>query len=105
MGFFDIFRTSPKTKGRGTPRAAGSESGAFISLDDPRAIEFLRDTGADNAGHTSLLEGDTEYKPIGANAKDAQMNELRKLQVEEIGRVSGVPRPLLMVDETSWGSG
>lgn len=64
-----------------------------------------RYTGADNAGHTPLLEGDTEYKPIGANAKDAQMNELRKLQVEEIGRVSGVPRPLLMVDETSWGSG
>ena len=30
---------------------------------------------------------------------------LRRDQVEEIGRVTGVPRPLLMVDETSWGSG
>jgi HK97 family phage portal protein len=64
-----------------------------------------RYSGAANAGQTPLLEGDTEYKSIGTNAKDAQMNELRKLQVEEIGRVSGVPRPLLMVDETSWGSG
>ena len=27
------------------------------------------------------------------------------MQVEEIARVTGVPRPLLMVDETSWGSG
>jgi HK97 family phage portal protein len=33
------------------------------------------------------------------------MTELRKMQVEEIARVTGVPRPLLMVDETSWGSG
>lgn len=61
--------------------------------------------GADNAGKTPLLEGDTDYKPIGSTAKDAQMTELRKLQVEEIARVTGVPRPLLMVDETSWGSG
>ena len=61
--------------------------------------------GADNAGKTPLLEGDTEYKSIGANAKDSEMNALRKLQVEEISRISGVPRPLMMVDETSWGSG
>lgn len=61
--------------------------------------------GADNAGKTPLLEGGTEYKTAGSSAKDAQMSELRKLQVEEIARVSGVPRPLLMVDETSWGSG
>ncbi len=64
-----------------------------------------RHVGADNAGNTPLLEGDTEYKTVGSSAKDAQMNELRKLQIEEIGRISGVPRPLLMVDETSWGSG
>jgi len=61
--------------------------------------------GADNAGKTPLLEGDTEYKPIGLNAKDAEMTALRALQIEEISRVSGVPRPLMMVDETSWGSG
>ena len=64
-----------------------------------------RYTGAGNAGKTPLLEGDTDLKEIGSTAKDAQMTELRKLQVEEIARVSGVPRPLLMVDETSWGSG
>lgn len=64
-----------------------------------------RYAGADNAGKTPLLEGDTDYKAIGSTAKDAQMAEIRKLQVEEIARVTGVPRPLLMVDETSWGSG
>lgn len=61
-------------------------------------------TGANNAGSTPILEG-AEYKVSGSTAREAQMAELRKLQVEEIARVSGVPRPLLMVDETSWGSG
>jgi HK97 family phage portal protein len=61
--------------------------------------------GAENAGKNLILEEKMEYQQFGQNARDAQMTELRKLQVEEIGRVSGVPRPLLMVDETSWGSG
>lgn len=63
-----------------------------------------RHAGAENAGSTPILEQAT-YKPIPSTARDAQMSELRKLQVEEIARVTGVPRPLLMVDETSWGSG
>jgi HK97 family phage portal protein len=63
-----------------------------------------RHSGADNAGSTPILEK-AQYKVVGSTARDAQMSELRKLQVEEIARVSGVPRPLLMVDETSWGSG
>ncbi|CZT36145.1 phage portal protein [Rhizobium sp. 9140] len=61
--------------------------------------------GADNAGKNLILEEGMEWKAYGSNAKDSQMTELRKLQIEEIARVSGVPRPLLMVDETSWGSG
>lgn len=61
--------------------------------------------GADNAGKTLILEEGMEYQQFGQNARDAQMTELRKMQVEEIARVTGVPRPLLMVDETSWGSG
>lgn len=61
--------------------------------------------GAENAGKNLILEEGMDYLQFGQNARDAQMTELRKLQVEEIGRVSGVPRPLLMVDETSWGSG
>lgn len=75
---------------------------AYTRLNNSWAQRY---SGADNAGQTPLLEGDTEYKPIGSTAKDAQMSELRKLQVEEISRVSGVPRPLMMIDETSWGSG
>jgi len=61
--------------------------------------------GAANAGQTPILEEGLEYKPIGPSPKDAQSNETRARQVEEIARVFGIPRPLLMVDETSWGSG
>lgn len=86
--------------------------GVLVSTDemsDP-AYERLkiswaeRFAGAANAGKTPILEK-VDYKPVGSTAKDAQMTELRKLQVEEIARVSGVPRPLLMVDETAWGTG
>lgn len=64
-----------------------------------------RYSGADNAGKTPLLEEETTYKPIGGSAKDAQAVEMRKLQVEEIARAFGVPRPLLMMDDTGWGTG
>jgi HK97 family phage portal protein len=92
----------------------GSFVGGVLSTKDelsPEAFDRLRaswnedHTGAGNAGTTPLLEGGTEYKPIGASAKDSQSNETRGRQVEEIARIFGVPRPLLMVDETSWGSG
>lgn len=93
------------------------QNGSFIGgalthpgkLSDP-AFERLKASlaekeGAANAGKNLILEEGMEYSAIAQNAKDAQLTELRKMQVEEIARVTGVPRPLLMVDETSWGSG
>lgn len=64
-----------------------------------------RYSGAENAGKTPFLEEGVEHKIPTGSARDAQSNETRQRQVEEIARVFGVPRPLLMVDETSWGSG
>ncbi len=61
--------------------------------------------GAENAGKTLIGEEGLDYVQFSQKASDAQLSELRKMQVEEIARVTGVPRPLLMVDETSWGSG
>lgn len=61
--------------------------------------------GAENAGKTLILEEGMKWEQAASTARDAQLTELRKMQVEEIARVTGVPRPLLMVDETSWGSG
>ncbi|WP_312795560.1 phage portal protein [Tianweitania sp.] len=62
--------------------------------------------GAENAGKTLIFEEGLDWAKAGtSSARDIQLVELRKLQVEEIARITGVPRPLLMVDETSWGSG
>lgn len=79
-------------------------------LTDP-AIKRLRQdwdgsfSGSRNAGKTPIFEQKLAYTPVGPNAKDGQSAETRKHQTEEILRVFGVPRPLAMVDETSWGSG
>ena len=64
-----------------------------------------RYAGSENAGGTPILEQGLTYKTPQISFKDAQYNELRARQVEEIARVFDVPRPLLMVDDTSWGSG
>lgn len=77
----------------------------------PEAFERLaaqwreRHSGTSNAGSTPILEDGAEYVPLAINARDAQSAEARKFQVEEILRAFGVPRPLAMVDDTSWGSG
>jgi HK97 family phage portal protein len=100
-------------------KAAGRmfKNGTFVGgalshkgkLSDP-AYERLKASlaekeGAENAGKNLILEEGMDYKPISSTARDSQLIEIRKMQVEEIARVTGVPRPLLMVDETSWGSG
>jgi HK97 family phage portal protein len=64
-----------------------------------------RHSGAENAGKTMVLEQGLKYSPIASSAKDAQNIETRAHQIEEIARIFGVPRPFLMVDDTSWGTG
>jgi HK97 family phage portal protein len=62
-------------------------------------------SGSQNAHKWLVLEEGAEPTPIAQNAKDSQLIESRKMQVEEVARASGVPRPLLMMDDTSWGTG
>lgn len=62
-------------------------------------------TGPENAGRWIITEEGMEAKPFASTAVDAQLVEFRSALVEDIGRVFGVPRPLLGVDDTSWGSG
>lgn len=52
-----------------------------------------------------VLEEGLKAKTFGYSARDAQLVEVMKREAEEIARFTGVPRPLLMFDETSWGSG
>lgn len=62
-------------------------------------------SGAGNAAKTLVLEEGLKYASVQANAKDSQHLETRKHQIEEVGRIFGMPRPFLMMDDTSWGSG
>lgn len=77
----------------------------------PEALANLRDSlaahysGEENAGKWLTLEEGMTAEQFKNTAKDSQQIESRELQVEEIGRAFGVPRPFLGVDDTSWGSG
>lgn len=59
--------------------------------------------GADN--DLLILEEGLKAKMFGTSARDAELVSLMKREAEEVARFTGVPRPLLMFDETSWGSG
>lgn len=64
-----------------------------------------RHGGVENAGKWLVAEEGMEAQQFGATGQQAQGLEQRKHQAEEVSRFTGVPRPLLMFDETSWGSG
>ena len=68
------------------------------SLDDEHS-------GAENINKWMLLEEGAKANPFTSTAKDGQHIENRNHQIEEVARLYGVPRPLLMMDDTSWGSG
>lgn len=75
------------------------------AFDRLKASMQERYQGAENAGRWMVLEEGMEAKPFASTGKDAQLVEMRSAQVEEIARAFGVPRPLMGVDDTSWGSG
>lgn len=86
----------------GVLKHGGTLSGeAFARLKD--SMEDRE--GADNSHKTLILEEGMDFSPGGSSGRDSQHIEQRKHQIEEIARPFGVPRPLLGVDDTSWGSG
>lgn len=101
-------------KAAGKMLKGGVMAGGALESDEelgPEAIASLRDSmrerslDGDAAGEWLVLEGGLKAKPFITSAKDAQYDELRKRTVEDIARFMDVPRPLLMMDETSWGTG
>jgi HK97 family phage portal protein len=62
-------------------------------------------SGPENAGKWVITEEGMEAKPFATTSRDAQLSELKADLVDDIARVFGVPRPLMGVDDTSWGSG
>ena len=64
-----------------------------------------RAAGAENAHKWMILEDGVRAEKWANSASDSQHIENRNHQIEEVARAFGVPRPLLMMDDTSWGSG
>ncbi|KQQ31997.1 portal protein [Duganella sp. Leaf126] len=88
---------------------AGGSLASPNSLSD-QAYKRLQDSlegksGADQAHKWMILEEGLKAEKWAASASDSQHLENRNHQIEEVARAFGVPRPLLMMDDTSWGSG
>lgn len=83
-----------------TPNALSDQ--AYHRLRDDMAAKHK---GAENFGDFLILEEGLKAEKWANSAMDAQHIEQRNHQIEEIARLFGVPRPLLMMDDTSWGSG
>jgi len=64
-----------------------------------------RYSGSENAHKWMVLEEGMTAEKFAQTAADSQHIENRNHQIEEVARAFGVPRPLLMMDDTSWGSG
>lgn len=62
-------------------------------------------SGIESSGKWPILEQGLKARALSPNAKESQHLETREHEAEEVARFTGVPRPLLMFDETSWGSG
>lgn len=88
---------------------AGGSLASPNALSD-QAYKRLQDSleaksGADQAQKWLILEEGLKADKAAATASDSQHLESRNHQIEEVARAFGVPRPLLMMDDTSWGSG
>ncbi len=95
-----MFRNGFRPGGQLThPKQLGKEARARLSG------LFAGARGPDNAAKWLLLEEGLEAKPWAATPVDPQTEIQRKLQIEESARFFGIPRPLMMMDDTSWGSG
>lgn len=75
---------------------------AFERMKGSLADEY---SGAENMAKWMILEEGAKANQFSSTAKDGQQIENRNHQIEEVARLYGVPRPLLMMDDTSWGSG
>lgn len=94
--------------------ASGMMAGGALQTDKElgeAAVQRLREqleerySGTQNAGKWLVLEEGLKVAQLIGSLKEQQNLETRKMQAEELSRFTGAPRPLLMFDETSWGTG
>lgn len=97
----NVFKTGVMAGGAiEVPNALSDQ--AYKRMKESLADEY---SGAENVNKWMIAEEGAKANRFSSNAKDAQQVENRNHQIEEVARLYGVPRPLLMMDDTSWGSG
>lgn len=95
---------------------SGSLMSGFLSTDqvieerDAKRIKKRwqeRVSGLDNAHEIAILDSGAKFQQLSFPPEDAQFIESRRFQVEEVGRLFGVPLNMLMehTKDTSWGTG
>ena len=89
---------------------AGGKINAKTKMTEEAAMRLKRQFedgsgGPQNAGKWVVFEEGMDGTPFGMTGRDAQGVEQMQLMIEAMARFTGVPRPLLMMDDTSWGSG
>jgi HK97 family phage portal protein len=82
--------------GNGATLTGTIEFPAGVEPTQPQIDELIKQfkkkhTGASNSYAIGALTGGATYKPAGPNNRDSQLNELREYQVEDVGRMYGVP--------------
>ncbi|WEE76626.1 phage portal protein [Comamonas testosteroni] len=97
----NVFKTGVMAGGSIEVQNALSDP-AFERMKRSLADEY---SGAENMAKWMILEEGAKANQFSSTAKDGQQIENRNHQIEEVARLYGVPRPLLMMDDTSWGSG
>ena len=94
--------------------ASGMMAGGALQTDKelgPEAVDRLREqleerySGTQNAGKWLVLEEGLKVAQLIGSLKEQQNLESRQAAAEDMARFTGAPRPLLMFDETSWGTG
>jgi HK97 family phage portal protein len=79
----------------------------------PEQIDSLRNqwqerhAGASNRGKPVVMQGGLTVQPLTIPAEDAQLIETRRMQIEDIARLFGVPPHMIghTSSSTSWGTG
>lgn len=76
-------------------------------IDSLRSQWAERHSGAINRGKPVVMQGGLKVQPLTVPAEDAQLIETRRMQVEDIARIYGVPPHMIghTTASTSWGSG
>lgn len=97
----NVFKTGVMAGGAiEVPNALSDQ--AYKRIKEQMADEY---SGSQNVNKWMITEEGAKANPFTSTAKDGQQLESRNHQIEEVARLYGVPRPLLMMDDTSWGSG